>query len=189
MFLGLFVRRAPAWSLWSTLLVGLAASVAMQQLVTDATLARLLRHPPGPLGNQELNDLRITVFTAVLLVVCTAWFLLTALIARPSPAERARIEAFFAEINTPIDPATEHAGEAYESDARQYKAQAVLSLTFGGFVAALALLPNTLPGRVGLACCGGVTVVIGLVLQALARRRGRRRFDEVPDHPCGCRRA
>jgi Na+/proline symporter len=171
MFLGLFVRRAPAWSLWSTLLVGFAMSVALQQFVTDPRLTRLLHSPAGPLGPQELNDLRIAVFTAVLLTVCTAWFFLTTLIARPSPAERARVEAFFAEMNTPVDSATEHVGEAYESDARQYKAQTLLSLTFGGFIAALALLPNTPTGRVGLAFCGGITLAIGFALQAFGRRR------------------
>jgi Na+/proline symporter len=173
MFLGLFVRRAPWWSLWSTLVIGLATSWALQRYLTDPRLARLLHHPPGPLGPQELTDLKIAVVTGVLLVVCVGWFFLATLIGCRSRAEQAQVDAFFAEMNTPIDPATEHAGEAYESDARQYKAQAVLSLTFGGFITALALLPNTRTGRLGLAFCGGVTLVFGVALQGLARRLAR----------------
>jgi Na+/proline symporter len=170
MFLGLFVRRAPAWSLWSTLLVGLATSWTLQRYMTDPQLARILHTPAGPLGKQELTDLKIAVFTAVLLVICVGWFFLTTLLGRQSQEERAGVDDFFAEMNTPIDPATEHAGEAYESDARQYRAQALLSLTFGGFIAALAILPNTPTGRLGLAFCGGLTLLIGCALYVLARR-------------------
>jgi hypothetical protein len=175
MFLGLFSRRAPWWSLWSTLAVGFGASIMLQFVVKRSSLNAVWAGG-GPLSDQEFNDLQVAVITGVLLVVCVGWFYLTAWIGHrfESPERKAQTAAFFAEMDTPIDMAIEHGGE-YESDDRQYRVLALLSLTFGGFIAALALLPNTLGGRVGLAACGGAIAAVGAVLQWIARRAAARR--------------
>jgi Na+/proline symporter len=177
MFMGLFVRRAPWWSCWSTLAVGFAASVVVQLVLRDpAFLDRIWVGAGGtPLAPNELNDLRVAVTTGVLLVVSVGWFLLcTAVGSRARrPAEVAQTEAFFREMDTPIDMREEHGGE-YESDERQYRVLGLLSLTFGGFIAVLAVLPNTPAGRAGLAVCGASIAIVGLVLYLLARRAAAR---------------
>jgi Na+/proline symporter len=179
MFLGLLSRRAPWWSMWSTLALGFGASVALQFIVTRDSLNALWAGGAAagsPLSDQEFNDLQVAVITGVLLVVCVGWFYLSAWIAHryESPERKAQTAAFFAEMDTPIDMAIEHADE-YESDDRQYRVLALLSLTFGGFIAALALLPNTPGGRIGLAACGGVVAFVGAALRVLARRAATHR--------------
>jgi Na+/proline symporter len=177
MFLGLFSRRAPWWSLWSTLAVGFGTSVILNFVVTRDALGALWTRG-SPLSDQEFNDLQVAMITGVLLVVCVGWFYLTAWLGhrKESPERKAQTAAFFAEMDTPIDMATEHAGE-YESDDRQYRVLALLSLTFGGFIATLALLPNTPGGRVGLAACGGTVAAVGAGLHLLARRATASRKD------------
>jgi SSS family solute:Na+ symporter len=171
MFLGLFVRRAPNWSLWSTLLVGFGTSIALVPLLTRRFLNDLWAGV-RPLSDGEFNDLKLAITTGVLLVACVGWFYLSTFIGRrtQSAAERARVEAFFAEMNTPIDMAREHGGE-YESDERQYRVLGLLSVTFGGFIAVMAALPNSMGGRLGLLFCGGTVAAVGIVLLAVARMR------------------
>ena len=173
MFLGLFARRAPSWSLWSTLAIGFTASIVMNFVFTNDRIGAMWRGAGGPLSTQEQNDLKIAIFTAVLLVLCVGWFFICTLIGRRtmSTAERARVDAFFDEMNTPIDDAVEHADQAYESDERQYRVLGALSLTFGTFLSLMALLPNTAAGRLGLLSCGGSVVAVGAILYAIARRK------------------
>ncbi len=226
MFLGLFVRRAPSISLWSTLLIGFSTSLALQFVLRDALLNRLWRAGDTPLTRQELSDLKIAVITGVLIVVCMGWFFLCTLLSilaerrrcmlglpvslpaqaqaiveadlqapgqspavvhlfqsiatqrlsgflglfDDTPQRRAQVEAFFIEMNTPIDDATEHGDSAQKDDHRQYHMLGMLSVIFGGFIAVLGLLPNTLGGRLGLLGCGGGVALVGMLLLWLARR-------------------
>jgi Na+/proline symporter len=247
MFLGLFVRRAPSISLWSTLAIGFAVSLALQFVLTESSLTRAWggrgRGGGGPLSPIEYNDLKVAIITGVLLLVCVGWFFLCTYLAararrkrerlgmpvripgaaeaivaadvtapgkppavptdlehaRPAeverrvpgwlglfddtPARRAQVDAFFTEMHTPIDPATEHGGEGYESDERQYRVLSGLCLAFGGFLTLTALVPNTLGGRLGLALCGGTVVAVGLLLRAMANRKARRAASAPPAAP------
>ena len=81
-------------------------------------------------------------------------------------------------MNTPIDMREEHGGE-YESDERQYRVLGLLSVTFGGFITVLALLPNTIGGRAGLAVCGASIAAVGAFLLVLARRAAAQHASEV----------
>lgn len=178
MFLGLLSRRAPWWSMWSTLAVGFGVSVALQFVVTRSSLDALWAGGGPPLSDQEFNDLQVAVITGVLLVACVGWFYLTVWLGHrhESPERKAQTAAFFAEMDTPIDMAREHGGE-YESDDRQYRVLAMLSLTFGAFIAAMAVLPNTPGGRIGLLICGGAVALVGALLLWLGRRVATRRRD------------
>jgi Na+/proline symporter len=173
LFLGTFVRRAPSMALWSTLAIGFACSVLMARYLTNDMLAAWWGSTERPLSTFEINDLRVAVITAVLLFVCVGWFAVCTAFGRrlDSPARNAEVDAFFIEMNTPIDDAAEHAGEGYESDERQYRVLGVLSLAFGAFLAAMAILPNTASGRLGLVFCGGAIAAVGALLYAIARRK------------------
>jgi solute:Na+ symporter, SSS family len=170
MFLGLFVRRAPNWSLWSTLVVGFAAALVLNSTLTDGALTRLWGG--HALARNETADLRVAITTGVILIVCVGWFAFAAIVGRrtQSVTEWARVDAFFLEMNTPIDLAREHGGE-YESDERQYRVLGLLSVTFGAFIAAMAALPNLWNGRIGLMFCGGIVAAVGGLLLLIARRQ------------------
>lgn len=175
MFLGLFIRRAPSWSLWSTVGIGFAASLAMQLFVKPEHMNAIWRGGGEPLSKFELTDLRIAIVTGGLIAICSAWFLLCAWIGRHTmPAEERRyVDAFFDEMNRPVDESEERAHGSYEDDERQYRVLAVLSLTFGGFIALLSAWPNTMGGRLGLLGCGVTIATVGAVLYAVSRRKAR----------------
>ncbi|HYO09679.1 MAG TPA: hypothetical protein VER17_11965 [Tepidisphaeraceae bacterium] len=166
LFLGLFVRRAPFWSLWSTVAVGFATSLALRFSV-QPVLGKLWTGA-NALSAGEMRDLDLAVTTGVLLLVCTAWFMATALLGRQSPREREAADAFFTEMHTPIDMAREH-GDEVESDEKQYRVLAILCLVYGGFILLMTAVPNSSTGRIGLAFCGGTIAAVGAVLYARGR--------------------
>lgn len=209
MFLGIFVRRAPSISLWSTLLIGFSVSILLQFTLSDALLNRLWGSAAEPLTRQELGDLKVAVITGLLLLLCSGWFFVCVQLARvaesrrrklglpmfaedathpmtarrlpgfiglfdDTPERRSHVRNFFVEMNTPIDMNNEHPQDLAHADARQYRVLGTLSLTFGGFVALLAALPNTLAGRAGLLTCGVFVAVVGGLLLLAARRSVRR---------------
>lgn len=162
---GLFYRRTPGWSAWSTALVAGAASWWLGNSVTP----ELFQHWMGwakPLSPDEATYLRLAVTTlGGTVVVGSAWFFLTALFYQDSPVEhRVQVDAFFKNLETPVDQrgvlGVQHA---------VYKLLGALCLVYGGFILLLTLIPNTATGRLCFLFCGGVIFAAGAVLH----RRGK----------------
>jgi hypothetical protein len=108
------------------------------------------------------------IAVALSVVVGSAWFLgSTAFWRRTPEAERARIEAFFAKMRTPVDVRTEG---VVDNTARQESLIGWLCLTYGSFITLLAFIPNPISGRLAFVGCGGIVVVVGAVLLRKARR-------------------
>ena len=164
---GLFVRRAPQWAGWTTVLVGLGASYATNRFLDAQWAASLVGHA---LNKREAADWAQLAGILVNIFVGSGWFLLTAAVAgrRRSPREVARVDAFFQEMHTPIDFARE---EGAGSDNLQARVMGMLCLTYGGFVALLALIPNPPIGRLAFLFCGGVMFGVGLALRRAGRTR------------------
>jgi hypothetical protein len=80
-----------------------------------------------------------------------------------------QVSDFFIEINTPVDRAKEH-GPDEDNDRKQYLVMGYLSIIYGCFDLLLLLIPNTLKARLCILFCGGVIVLIGLVLVIIGRR-------------------
>jgi SSS family solute:Na+ symporter len=159
-FLGLFYARTPAWSAWSTALLGLAMAWVAKFHVTPEMLSWV----PG-LGGPYLPEER-TVFgiiaTALLVCpVCIGWFFFTALFYRhSSPEHRAGVEEFFRRLRTPLPDNPEAAA------ANRQVPQAIgrMCLLYGGFIVLLALIPNPPAGRLSYVLCGGVLLVLGALI-------------------------
>jgi Na+/proline symporter len=170
--LALLVRRTPAWSGWSTVVVGFAGSVLIDRYLSPGWAAAWFGKT-GPLdpAAQEYWRQGIQLFGNVALG--TGWFLFSALFWRRSPADhRAAVEAFATQLDTPIDFAREE-GAASANDSRQSAAVGWLCLTYGSFVLLLTLIPNPPLGRLAFVGCGGLVVLIGAVLVRNARRAER----------------
>ena len=186
LFFGIFVKRTPHWSAWSTMAIGFAAALWLRlgdriTSVTQRTWALLDLFGPTrawfdtatPLNAQELGDLNIALTTAILFAICIGWYFFTMLFAREDSNDYRRADAFFREMNAPIDPAVEHV-PAYDNDARQYAVLGNLCLIYGAGILLIMVLPNEPRGYVCLLICGGAIVLIGLVLRAVGRRVARR---------------
>jgi hypothetical protein len=170
LILALIVRRTPAWSGWSTVVVGFVGSLFIDQALSpDWAASHLAGGRVLDAESREYWRQGIQFFGNVALG--TGWFLGSTLFWKASPpAHRREVEAFLTRVDTPIDFVGEE-GAAAANDARQSAAVGWLSLTYGSFVLLLALIPNPLNGRLAFLGCGGVVVIVGLVLIVVSRRR------------------
>ena len=170
--LALIVRRTPAWSGWSTVLVGFLGSLLIDRYLSPEWAAAWFgKTSPLDPATQEYWRQGIQLFGNVALG--TAWFLFSALFWKKSPAtHRAAVEAFATQLDTPIDFAREE-GAANANDSRQSAAVGWLCLTYGSFVLLLTLIPNPPLGRLAFVGCGGLVVLVGAVLLRSARRADR----------------
>ena len=167
--LALLIRRTPAWSGWSTVLVGFIGSVLIDRYLSPGWAAEFFgkTKPLDPVSEEYWRQ-GIQLLGNVALG--TGWFLFSSLFWSSSPpAHRAQVEAFATRLDAPIDFAKEE-GAAAANDSRQAGAVGWLCLTYGSFVLLLTLIPNPWVGRLAFLGCGGMVVFIGFVLVRSSRR-------------------
>jgi Na+/proline symporter len=176
MLYGMFVRKVPAWAGWSTMVAGFVASVALHIAVTQFGLMEMISntfYANAPLNAQESGDLKIAMTTTVITVTCTVWFFATRLFYKHTSEEyREQVDDFFTEMNTPVDRSGDRDSDG-ESDRRQYAVLSMLCLIYGFLTLLLLLVPNDLQARMLILVCGGIVVVIGLILRRLGKRTAR----------------
>jgi SSS family solute:Na+ symporter len=163
LLLGLVIRHTPAWSAWSTVLVGFFGSMFVGQFFTPEWGAAFFgQTAPLDAASREYWIQGFQFFANV--VLASTWFIGTKLFwSASSPEYRAQVDAFFTQMTTPVDFDREE-GAANANDGQQSRAVGWLSLAYGVFVCLLALIPNPLVGRLAFLGCGGVVVVIGILL-------------------------
>lgn len=174
--LGMFYRRTPPWSAWTTVLLGLFLSIAVSvPTAVREWLGRLfgtelkpLLSPEnfawvpgfgGPFVAEERTVFTLIATVLVVLGACTAWFFFTTIFyARSSVAYRASVDEFFARTAEPLPDVAIEENEAFPHMVGR------LCLLYGGFLVLLMLIPNTLTGRLCYLGCGGVMLLVGGVL-------------------------
>ena len=157
---GLFYKRTPGWSAWSTALVAGAASYFLGNYLTPD----LIQHWMGwtkPLTGDEAIYLKLAITTlGGTVVVGSAWFFFTSLFYKAAPAaEQERIDKFFTNLKTPVD---KHGVEGVQTSI--YKLLGTLCMVYGGFILLLMAIPNKFTGRLAFLFCGGVMFSVGWVL-------------------------
>lgn len=168
LFLGLFYRRTPPWTAWSTVLVGLTVSLGLNGLLKDAaghnSLARFAWIPgmQGPFTTEETTQ--CVLFATVFLVsaACIGWFFFTSIFyERSSENYKVNVAEFFTRLKTPVHAKS---GEEAREDHAIAGSIGKLLLLYGGFVTILAAIPNSLGGRLCFVACGGVMVLAGWLI-------------------------
>jgi SSS family transporter len=206
---GMFIRRAPSWTGWTTVVVGLVASYLTQAYMTSDWAGSVMGFK---LNARESSAWSQAVGALVNTVAGSAWFLLAAWLfplkfnapaastaaapgtavaggalsyaALPKPAaqpsEQERVDRFFQEMRTPVDFHAEEGGPG--SDNLQAKTMGVLCLIYGGFISLLTLIPNPWSSRWAFLFCGGVMFGIGWALWRAGTRgtRSAAAADAVP---------
>lgn len=161
------VKRTPAWSGWSTVLVCLAVSLLTTRHLDAAWLAGAL-DLSRPLTADEANYWTIAIGLFMNVAAGCAWFFGTMAFWKHAPRdERERIEAFHERMLTPVDFERE---EGANSDHAQARLLGTLALAYGGFILLLAFIPNPLTGRLGFVFCGGVVALVGFALKRASRK-------------------
>lgn len=158
------VKKTPAWSGWSTVLVSLLASLLVSQGLDWPWVRSLV-------GDSVADWAKTHDFVAAnffIITVGTAWFFGTRLFYERSPAAyKQRVEEFFAEMHRPVDFARE-IGE--NSDNHQAFALSKLCLAYGVFVALLVLIPNPLIGRGCILFCSLALIGTGWLLHRSTKK-------------------
>ena len=158
LFMGLFVRRAPAWSAMFSIAVVAVFSATGVFSGKDCVKGIYWL----PLIQESWNwQTRIFVNYGVGIIS----FLLTIPFWRNSPAEyKAKSMAFFKRMTKPVDFKNEVGAE---NDGKQLRIMGGFAVVTGTFVNCLILLPGndwTLKGRSGILFVGGMIVLTGLLL-------------------------
>ena len=98
----MFIRRAPGWAGWSTVLLGLGSSFLVQRFPDREVRWRYVRLTSQ--WRREASDWAQAAGILINIVVGSGWFLLTPVLARNRPEEEVqRVDAFFTEMHVPID--------------------------------------------------------------------------------------
>ncbi|MDX2432582.1 MAG: hypothetical protein QNK35_16705 [Bacteroides sp.] len=169
LFYGIFFKKTPSWSAWSTMLVGFILAIVLRIVLTDDFISSLFS-PERAFTGQELADLNIAITTGMLFVTCTAWYFGSILFNRGKDISyEKQVDEFFNEMDTPIDMEVEHVGE-HESDSRQYSVLGKLCLIYGGFVMLLNFIPNSWESRIYISICGTLILSAGIVLRSIGIR-------------------
>ncbi|MDQ8198255.1 hypothetical protein QEH56_08865 [Pelagicoccus enzymogenes] len=169
MAMGMFIKKAPKWAGWSSMIAGFVASLASRFLFTSDNLQAIWGQE-AELTGRELGDLNIALTTGAVFFATFLWFLFSMLFYGKSSSEyRKDVDTFFTEMNTPIDRSEEHEPE-YEGDRRQYAVLSNLCLAYGVATLLLLAVPNDVQARGLILICGGVVVSVGWILRVIGRR-------------------
>jgi len=164
---GLFYKRTPGWSAWSTALVAGAASWLLGKYLTPQIAQQILGWEK-PLTADEATYLKLAVTTLGGTVLAgSAWFFFTSLFYKATPAqEQERIEKFFTNLHTPVD---KHGVEGVQTAI--YRLLGTLCMVYGAFILLLMAIPNRLTGRLAFLFCGGIMFGVGALLYWISKRR------------------
>lgn len=163
---GLFYKRTPGWSAWSTALVAGATSWLLGEFCTPEWFQHFVGWDK-PLNADEATYLKLAITTlGGTVLVGSAWFFMTSLFYdRASAAERERIEGFFRNLETPVD---KHGVEGVQTSV--YKLLGTLCLVYGVFILLLMAIPNPYSGRMAFLFVGGTFCIVGEVLRRAAAK-------------------
>jgi solute:Na+ symporter, SSS family len=168
--LGIFIKRTPPWSGWSTVVIGLILSFALVKGVDPQAYGRWLGFH-GEMSVREINDFRFFAGVIGNITVCSGWFLMSALFYRHTGlVRRAAIDGLFARMATPVVFDSEPG--AVNHDRRQFRAMGAICFVYSGF---LALVGIAIPhagwrGWFSYITIAGTMAIIGSVLWVRAAR-------------------
>jgi Na+/proline symporter len=164
---GLFYKKTPGWSAWSTGLIAGGASWLIGKYLTPEMFQQWMGWTT-PLNGDEKTYLKLAVTTiGGTMIIGSAWYFFTSLFYKAAPQpERERIETFFTNLSTPVD---KHGVEGVQTVI--YKLLGTLCMVYGGFILLLMAIPNKGTGRLAFLFCGGVMFAVGFVLSKAGKRK------------------
>lgn len=154
---GIFIKGAPRWSAWSSVLVGIGFSIFAKYILDPAWFGY------KNLSAREVKDFLYIWSGVGNIVVCSLWFFFTVWVAKRIKAVTPeRVEDLFDRLARPVDSTSEG---SVESDGMQAKVLGMLCLVYGGFISLLGIIiPNPMAGRMCFFFCGFLIMAIGGLL-------------------------
>ncbi len=166
--LGLIIRRTPGWAGWSTLIVCFVVSYLTTTYLDIDWAAGVFGAQDG-ISSFERQNWEQGIGVVTITGAGLLWFLFCRrFYSREKAAQRANIEQFCTNLDTPVDYAREETAPA--TDDRQARLMGWLCIPYGVIVVLMALIPNPAVGRLAFVFCGGTVVIIGALLVRHSRR-------------------
>ncbi len=163
LILGLLVKRTPNWAPWATVVVGLAVSWVMKDILTPQVVASWFGL--NELTAREVVDMNLMLTLAAHLFVTAGFFFSTTLLYRErADIHREQREDFFRDLETPV--VADEAQDDYDRQQREKLGTMVMIMGTG--ILLMALIPNPLWGRLMFGACAAAIFVIGFILQQSA---------------------
>jgi SSS family transporter len=164
--LGIFVRKAPDWSGWSTVVVGLGCSLIVNQLFNAAWFSS---HFGLSFTHRELNDFDAMLGIAVNITIPVGYFYLTRLFYRePVGTRKKALDQYWENLSTPV---VAEVGKT--QDGLQGKLLGTLAMIYGTFILLLCLIPNPIGGRIAFIVCGLAMMGVGRLLRVSYEKAAR----------------
>ena len=168
---GLFYKRTPDWSAWSTALVAGLASWLLDNYITPD----MVQHWMGwqtPLSKDEGTYLKLAVTTlGGTVLIGSVWYFFTSLFYKAAPsASQDRVDKFFENLHTPVD---KHGQGVEEAQTSIYKLLGSLCMVYGGFILLLMAIPNRFDGRLAFLFCGSVMFSAGFLIFKRGQHKAR----------------
>jgi solute:Na+ symporter, SSS family len=178
--IGLFYKRTPAWSSWTTVLIGLATSF-VAKFFTKPEMIAWIPGLNGPFKPEEMTQYYLFATAVGVALVCVTWFFFTSLFYEAAPASyKASVEEFFGHLDTPV---TDLNAEQVQENHRIVGAIGTLCVIFGAFVLLMIAVPNPLQQRLGFVFCGGIITLVGVTLRAVSKAAIRKKAVETTITP------
>jgi len=183
LFMGILVRRTPAWSAWLSVLFGISTTIFLYNIVPLPFMKDLLSPLIGDWMYNYLQTNKFT-FTNLLTVPATSiFFFVTRYFyhrsnrSQSKEAYDASLDEFSSRLDKPVDFESE-VGD--DNTAQQALTIGTLCMVYGGCVSVGFLIPNPVSGRLVILGCALFMFSIGLGLFLYGKRSRRKE-----GHPSG----
>lgn len=152
---GLFVKKAPDWAGWSTVLVGLTCSYFLKFHFNGAWAAAFF---DLEMTTREVRYYDASVGAIINIIIPSIWYFTTRIWYREpvNPERKEELAIYWRNLATPVLGIED--GSA-DQDRSQGKLMSILTLTYGVFIILLALIPNEPGGRLAF-LLGGLVVLL-----------------------------
>ena len=160
LILGIFLKKTPTWAPWATVVLGLAVSWFMKEVLTPQVVASWMDLPE--LTSRESVDMNLMLTLAAHISITAGFFCASTLFYNDNrDSNKLERENFFEDIETPV--VADHAQDEYDRQQRQKLAGMVTYM--GAGILLMALIPNPLWGRITFVGCALVILAVGLLLR------------------------
>lgn len=160
-FMGFFIKKTPDWAGWATLVVGAGVSYVVGFVIKPEHIEAWF-NLAQPLTRREWSDLVVVLGLGAHAVFTGGFFALTCFFYKPLSEERqVQVDKFFRNLDTPL---INESAEQQELDNKQRMMLGRLISVAGLGIMAMMAIPNPLWGRAVFALCGGLVMIIGLLL-------------------------
>ncbi len=170
LFLSIMVKRTPAWAGWVTILVGVLSTILIYDVAPTDSAQAFLKNTFGEWFADYVVTNKFTFTNLFTVPLCSLFFWATKFFYRETPRTemyRKDLNEFSRRLRLPVDFEREVGND---NTAQQACIMGVLSLVYGGFVGLGILITNPVAGRLAIAFCSALLLMVGYGLVRYAKK-------------------